>query len=75
MIKWEKFYLKFKNLSNFEKRALKDLNPRHLILETSVLPTELRTLIIYCNYKRSKMQYFKFNLLKKKLDFSYDTKI
>ena len=26
------------------KRALKDLNPRHLILETSVLPTELRTL-------------------------------
>jgi hypothetical protein len=26
-----------------EKRALKDLNPRHLILETSVLPTELRT--------------------------------
>lgn len=25
-----------------EKRVLKDLNPRHLILETSVLPTELR---------------------------------
>ena len=32
-----------KNLFNKEKRALKDLNPRHLILETSVLPTELRT--------------------------------
>ena len=30
-------------LLNNENRALKDLNPRHLILETSVLPTELRT--------------------------------
>jgi hypothetical protein len=25
------------------KRALKDSNPRHLVLETNVLPTELRT--------------------------------
>ena len=26
------------------QRALKDLNPRHPVLETDVLPTELRTL-------------------------------
>lgn len=35
-----------------DKRALKDLNPRHLILETSVIPTELRTLTIYYSYKK-----------------------
>jgi len=37
-----------------EKRVLKDLNPRHLILETSVLPTELRTRTI--QYKRNKLK-------------------
>ena len=31
------------------KHALKDLNPRHLVLETNVLPTELRTLYINKN--------------------------
>ena len=32
-----------KFLAKDEKRALEDLNPRHLVLETNVLPTELRT--------------------------------
>jgi hypothetical protein len=41
--------LKHPNPENLENpkiliiRALKDLNPRHLVLETNVLPTELRT--------------------------------
>jgi replicative DNA helicase len=35
------------------------LNPRHLILETSVLPTELRTLISYYNFNRIKLQDIK----------------
>lgn len=30
-------------VSFFINRALKDLNPRHPVLETDVLPTELRT--------------------------------
>ena len=49
---------KDKNLLKKENRALKDLNPRHLILETSVLPTELRT--HYNNYSiiKLKLQYF-----------------
>ena len=29
------------------KHALKDLNPRHQVLETYVLPTELRALLSY----------------------------
>lgn len=45
-----------------EKRVLKDLNPRHLILETSVLPTELRTLITYYNSNIIKLQEIKHNL-------------
>jgi hypothetical protein len=32
------------------------LNPRHLILETSVLPTELRTRINYYNPNKLKLQ-------------------
>ena len=35
------------------------MNPRHLILETSVLPTELRTLINYYNFNRIKLQDIK----------------
>jgi hypothetical protein len=31
-----------KFLAKDEKRALEDLNPRHQVLETCVLPTELR---------------------------------
>jgi hypothetical protein len=31
--------------------ALKDLNPRHQVLETYVLPTELRARLVY-NYTR-----------------------
>ena len=48
------------------KRALKDLNPRHLILETSVLPTELRTLNSYYSLTSSILQdftFFKKNIL------------
>lgn len=33
-------------LTNKRIRALEDSNPRHSVLETDVLPTELRTLII-----------------------------
>ena len=43
-----------------EKRALKDLNPRHLILETSVLPTELRTHTNKYKGNLPKKQCFKF---------------
>ena len=33
------------------------MNPRHLILETSVLPTELRTRYEYYNLNKLKLQY------------------
>ena len=38
------------------------MNPRHLILETSVLPTELRTLKNYYNFNRIKLQDLKYYL-------------
>ena len=55
-----KFYLKGNDKPlQKEKRVLKDLNPRHLILETSVLPTELRTLPLYYKYIKLKLQDLK----------------
>ena len=32
--------------ASFQKHALRDSNPRHSVLETDVLPTELRTHVI-----------------------------